>query len=60
MPRDAATLAALLADAFRARGSVLVAFSGGVDSAVLAKVGADALGARSLAVIVDSESYAAE
>ena len=60
MPRDAATLAALLADAFRAKRSVLVAFSGGVDSAVLAKVGADALGARSLAVIVDSESYAAE
>lgn len=44
--------------AFAAKGSVLVAFSGGVDSAVLAKVAADVLGPRALAVIVDSESYA--
>ncbi|MFA5861253.1 MAG: ATP-dependent sacrificial sulfur transferase LarE [Candidatus Thermoplasmatota archaeon] len=51
---------ALLSEAFRAKGSVLVAFSGGVDSAVLAKLGADVLGPRSLAVIVDSESYARE
>ncbi len=39
---------------------MLTAFSGGVDSAVLAKVGHDALGDRALAVIVDSESYARE
>lgn len=51
---------ARLLEAFRAKGRVLVAFSGGVDSAVLAKLGADALGSDSLAVIVDSESYARE
>lgn len=51
---------ARLRDAFQARRRVIVAFSGGVDSALLAKVGADTLGADSLAVIVDSESYARE
>lgn len=58
--RDPAELTARLAAMFRAKGRVLVAFSGGVDSAVLAKVGADALGAGSLALVVDSESYARE
>lgn len=52
------TLAALRA-AFAREGSVAVAFSGGVDSAVLAKVAADVLGDRALAVIVDGPSYAA-
>jgi uncharacterized protein len=41
-------------------GSVLVAFSGGVDSAYLAVRAADVLGARTLAVTADSESLAAE
>lgn len=58
--RDPAALHAQLTEAFRAKGRVAVAFSGGVDSAVLAKLGADVLGPHSLAVIVDSESYARE
>ena len=40
--------------------SVLVAFSGGVDSAYLAVRAADVLGARALAVTADSESLAQE
>lgn len=50
-------LAALRA-AFAARDGVVVGFSGGVDSALLAKVAHDALGPRALAVTVDSESFA--
>lgn len=41
-------------------GSVLVAFSGGVDSAYLALRAHQRLGARALAVTADSESLAAE
>jgi uncharacterized protein len=41
-------------------GSVVVAYSGGVDSAYLAVAAHRALGARSLAVTADSESLSAE
>lgn len=52
-----AQLAALRA-AFAARDGVVVGFSGGVDSALLARVAHDTLGPRALAVTVDSESFA--
>ena len=47
----------LLAD-LRARGRLLVAYSGGVDSAYLAWTARQALGANMLAVIADSPSLA--
>lgn len=51
---------AALAEWFRAHGSALIGFSGGVDSAYLACVALDALGAaRTLAVIGRSASYPA-
>lgn len=50
-----------LADWIRERGSVLIGFSGGVDSAYLACVAVDAVGADNvLAVIGRSASYPAE
>ncbi len=48
----------VLQDNLRALGSVVIGFSGGADSALLAKVAYDVLGDRALAVIALSESYA--
>ncbi len=42
--------------AFRAKGRVLVAYSGGVDSGLVARLAHDALGRDALAVITDAES----
>src|SRR3989454_2559659 len=47
-----------MAAAMGARGRVLVAFSGGVDSGLVARVAHDALGDDALAVLADGESLA--
>lgn len=54
MSKKAEKHVAELTSYFRKLGSVAVAFSGGVDSSVLAKVAYDVLGKKALAVTIDS------
>ena len=59
-PGDLDTKRSALERILREMDSVVVAYSGGVDSAYLAVAAHRSLGARSLAVTADSESHSAE
>jgi uncharacterized protein len=54
MPKSAAKNAGRLKEYFTDLKSAVIAFSGGVDSSVLAKTAYDALGKKALAVTIDS------
>ena len=54
MPENSQEKAEILHSYFRRLGSAVIAFSGGVDSSVLAKAAYDALGSNALAVTIDS------
>ena len=47
----------MIKEAIKARGSAVIAFSGGVDSATLAALAFEALGEKALAVTIDSPLF---